>query len=122
MATFIGFDFPFQKSAASLPAQVSDDDLIRASLQQIVLTSPGERVMRPTFGCDAIRFVFDNNNDLLSTQVANEVRTAIARFEPRVIVQQVNTFRNDSVLTIEINYIVRLTQQAQQLSINVPTN
>lgn len=121
MATFRGIAFPFGKSKTSFPSAVTDEDLIRQSIVQIVTTSKGERVMRPDFGCDAMSFIFENNNDLLAELIREEVTTAITKFEPRAIVRDVQTSRADSEVTITVIYVVVLTGKQDSVEIAVPS-
>jgi hypothetical protein len=119
-ATYKGMAFPFQKSSQAFPAPVTDNDLIKQSLVQIILTGRGERIMRPEFGSNAYAFVFENNNLVLQETIRAEVMSAIARFEPRAIVRSVDIDRSDSEVTITITYIVVATRQEQSVAINMP--
>jgi phage baseplate assembly protein W len=119
-ASFIGIAFPFQASSTSLPAVATDDDLIKQSLTQIVLTGKGERVMRPAFGTNAYAYVFENNNLVFQEMVRADLMAAITKFETRVIVQSVEVTRNDVEAIIVINYVVLLTRQQQTLKITMP--
>lgn len=121
MATFRGIAFPFGKSATSFPASTEDEDLVRQSVVQIVTTSKGERVMRPDFGSNAMSFVFENNNDLLAELIREEVTTAITKFEPRVIVRDVQTSRDSNEVTITVIYVVVLTGKQDSVAVTVPS-
>lgn len=120
--TYRGIAFPFGKSASSFPAAVSDAELVKQSIQQIILTSPGERVMRPDFGCNAYAFVFENNDEILAELIRAEVTGAIGRYEPRAIVRTVLTERNASSIIITIKFVVSLTGQQETVSVPLPTN
>jgi len=120
--TYRGLAFPFGKSSSSFPAEASDHELVRQSLKQIILTAPGERVMRPEFGCNAYAFVFENNDTLLAELIRPEVTGAIGRFEPRVIVRSVDVARSGSEVVIRIAYALRLTGEQSLVDVSVPTN
>lgn len=120
MATFLGIKFPFGRSSSAIPAAVEDSDLIKESLIQIVTTGRGERVMRPDFGSSAFSFIFENNNVILAELIRDEVTTAIAKFEPRVLVRGVSTERGDNEVVITITYIVNLTGQQDFVQIATP--
>jgi phage baseplate assembly protein W len=77
--------------------------------------------MRPDFGSDAMSFIFENNNDLLAELIREEVTTAITKFEPRAIVRDVQTVRDDSEVTITIIYVVVLTGNQDSVEITVPS-
>lgn len=119
-AFFRGFKFPFGASNTSLPAEATDNDLIKQSLIQIILTQKGERVMRPTFGSKALSFVFENNNDVLSEQIRTDVVNAIATNEPRVITKAVEITQEDNVVIVDVRYVVIATRQDQRLRVTMP--
>lgn len=122
MPTFRGIAFPFGRSSTAIPASVSDDELVKQSIIQIVTTTRGERVMRPDFGAAAHAYVFENNNDILAELIRDEIVSAISRFEPRAIVQNVVTTREDNSVTITIYYVVSLTGIQASVSVDIPTN
>lgn len=119
-AYFRGVAFPFKKSDTALPAPVTDDELVKQSLLQILMTQRGERVMRPQFGCNLHQYVFENNNDLLAQLLRTEVAAAIGRFEPRAALQDVQFERNDSDLIVTINYVVLSTRSLNTVQVAVP--
>jgi phage baseplate assembly protein W len=125
MALYVGFSFPFRKAPTSFPAAATDNDLIKQSLIQLILTGRGERVMRPTVGSGAYSFVFEPNTAPLTMLMQTEIRNVITKWEPRVLLQSVDVQRGNpsdnvngpATVTVTINYIVVATSQAQQLSI-----
>lgn len=120
-ATFKGIQFPFQKGTTSFPAKTEDADLIRQSIIQILLTEPGERLMRPDFGSGLMSRVFDNNNEVLASLLQAEVFSAIGRWEPRAIVQSVDTQRKDSTIVVTVNYVVVATRQQDAVNLALST-
>ena len=116
---FRGIAFPFQQSATALPAPVSDDELVKQSLMQILQTEPSERVMRPNFGCNLQAYVFENNDDLLAQLLRAEIASAIARYEPRAALQDVSFQRSDTTVIITVTYAVISTRTLDQLNIAV---
>ena len=121
MATFRGIAFPFGKSGSSFPAQAEDEELVKQSLVQIVTTAKGERVMRQDVGSNAMSYIFENNNDVLSELIREEISSAIARLEPRAIIRDIQTERTDNEVIITIIYVVALTGKQDTVSITVPT-
>jgi uncharacterized protein len=65
-------------------ALVSGDEAVRQSLMMLLSTVPGERVMRPDYGCPLHRLVFWPNDDTTAGLAMHYVRRAVERFEPRV--------------------------------------
>lgn len=117
-----GIFFPFKKGVKGLPAPVYDSELVKQSLQQIILTGRNERVMRPDFGCDAYSLIHENNDELLAELLRTEVSTAIGRFEPRVILQDVTVFRDPDAgeVVVTLEYVLVATEQQDTVEITVP--
>ncbi len=121
VATFQGIAFPYQKGNTSFPSKVEDALLVRQSIIQILLTEPGERLMRPTFGSGLMSRVFDNNDVLLESIIQAEVFSAVGRWEPRAIVQGVDVARKDSTITVTVNYVVVATRQQDSVELVLST-
>ena len=115
-----GIKYPFQKGRTSLPASVTDDELIKDSLLQLILTMSGERVMRPEFGSNAPSFVFENNGEVLGNLLRSEIQGLVAKYEPRIQVMDVRSEQRRSEVIITIVYIVLATRQPGVASVPVP--
>ena len=59
-------------------------DLIRQSVSTILDTEPGERVMRPGFGCGLRRYLMEPNNLTTRTSMEADIRSALETWEPRI--------------------------------------
>jgi phage baseplate assembly protein W len=116
-----GIAFPFQKGEQAFPTPVTDDLLVRQSIEQILMTTPTERVMRPAFGCNLQKFVFDNNDDLLPQLLRMEIVGAIGKWEPRAAIQDVEFQRKDSELIVTVSYVVTATGTLNTVNVAVPT-
>lgn len=112
-----GMAFPFQAGYTAIPAPVEDADLVRQSLVQIVMTSRGERVMRPNYGCNAQKYVFEANNDATGQLLRTEIIAAITRWEPRARIDNVLFERKDSTLIVTLVYTVVTTQTQSTLQV-----
>ena len=75
--------------------RAQDVDLIQAGIEQILNTTPGERRMLPEFGSRIRYLVFDPHDDILYTEIGREVIRAVERWEPRVILENVEITRDD---------------------------
>ena len=103
-------------------AMVDGDDSVRQAIFLLLSTSPGERVMRPAYGCDLRKLLFSPNDDTTAGLAIHYVRQALDRWEPRIEVLRLDAGRNEadpSCLTIELEYRVRATRQADRLSLSV---
>jgi phage baseplate assembly protein W len=109
----LGWNFPIGQDTGHQIALTADgEESVRQSIWTILATSPGERVMRPDFGCGLADLVFAVNNAATATAVTRAVREALATWEPRIDVLDVYAAPDPSqsnVLNIEINYQVRST-------------
>ncbi|MBQ0957495.1 GPW/gp25 family protein [Ideonella sp. 4Y11] len=86
--------------------QVAGPEKVRQAMLTILDTDPGERLMRPAFGCGLRRWLMAPNNATTRTQITREIEQALARWEPRITVQAVDVAAtNDpSTVLIEIHY------------------
>lgn len=109
----LGWNFPVALDSGGQIELAPDSEAgIRQSIWIILSTSPGERVMRPDFGCGIHDMVFGVNNAATATAVTRAVREALATWEPRIDVLDAYAAPDPSrpnVLVIEINYQVRAT-------------
>jgi uncharacterized protein len=93
------------------------EESVHQSIQIILGTAKGERVMRPEFGCGIYDLVFDINSASTAGRVAQSVRAALLEFEPRIDVLdiQVQPQNGGEVLLISIAYEVRATNNVFNL-------
>jgi phage baseplate assembly protein W len=108
-----GWSFPpaFSRGAAAVE-MVSGPQDIQQSLQILLSTRPGERVMVAEYGCDLSRFVFENVTTTLLTRIADMVERAIILWEPRIRVDHVTTEvdpAEPALIQIDVAYTVRAT-------------
>jgi Bacteriophage baseplate protein W len=89
---------------------VSGMELIRQSVEIILDTEPGERIMLPAFGCGLRRYLMQPNTLSTRTAMQEDIATALATWEPRISVSSVAVTTDDdpTLVWIEISY-VRLT-------------
>lgn len=114
-----GWSFPPRFSRQSLGVEmVSEEEDIRESLIILLGTSPGERLMVPTYGCELQGLVFHALTRTLATEIEAAVSRAILEWEPRISVLSV-TARADAealgIITISVDYVVRLTNTRSNL-------
>jgi phage baseplate assembly protein W len=99
---------------------VQDDDSVRQAILLLIATVPGERVMRPEYGCYLNRLVFSPNDDTTAGLAIHYVRRAVERWEPRVDVVRLDAERppqSPERLEIVLQYRVRATQRADEVRI-----
>lgn len=114
-----GWSFPptFNRETAQV-SMVSAEEDIAQSLDIILTTQPGERLMRPNFGCALSQFLFEEVTQGVMTSIRGIVSDALLYHEPRIKVNQVSVAeegRQPGLLMIKIDYIVRSTNSRYNL-------
>lgn len=106
--------FPFHFDGRGRTAQSGGDDHIRELIEQVLFTSPGERVNRPTFGSGLLQLVFAPNNDALAAATQLTVQGALQQWLGDLIqVEAVQVTSEDSSLRVLVQYVVLRSQQRQ---------
>jgi uncharacterized protein len=95
-------------------ATTGDDAHIRDMIEQVLFTSPGERVNRPTFGSGLLQLLFAPNSDTLAAATQMTVQGALQQWLGDLIaVETVEVSANDSTVRVFVQYVIRRTQQRQ---------
>ncbi len=107
-----GWAFPptFDKAKKSV-LMTSDEDDINCSLEILLSTSLGERIMQPTYGCDLKPLLFDPIDTSLKAYMKDLIKTAILYHEPRIKLNNIKLEDrpNDGVIEISLEYTIRST-------------
>ena len=116
-------DYPYGVSGTGVPNTTPADDHLRDLILQVLFTNPGERVNLPEFGAGVQRLVFAPNNETLRTSAQFLISTNLQRWlGERINVEQVNVSSEAGVehlVTVEIVYTVKATQQRQSVQVQV---
>lgn len=108
----IQIDYPYHFDQRGHTAQTSQQDHIRDMIEEILFTSPGERVNRLDFGCGVQQLIFAPNSDALAAATRVEVQGALQEWLDELIeVEDVSVQNIDSSLIILVQFTIRLTQQ-----------
>jgi phage baseplate assembly protein W len=105
-----GLGFPVKPGPGRALPVVAGEEKVRQSIWLILATAPGERKMRPDFGCGIHDLVFQANTTALHGIVEDRVRTALVTWEPRIDVLDVAVEappEATNTLLIRISYRVR---------------
>ncbi|MEO7360526.1 MAG: GPW/gp25 family protein [Gemmatimonadaceae bacterium] len=103
-------DFPFQFDEAGRTATTDTADHVRDMLEQLLLTSPGERVNRPDFGSGLLHMVFTPNSPELAAALEFSVRAAIDAWLGDIVsVEQLSVTSEEGMLRVELQYADRRT-------------
>lgn len=101
-------DFPCGFDGRGGTRECSDDEHLRDLIEQVLFTSPGERVNRPTFGSGLLQLVFAPNSDALAAATQLAVQASLQHWlGDRIEVQGVEVENVDATLTVTIQYVSR---------------
>lgn len=110
----MNIDYPYSIDYRGRTASTRTDDHIRDMIEQVLFTSPGERVNRPTFGCGLLQLVFAPNSPELASATQFLVQGSLQQWLGDVIeVKNVVVESQDSTIRVNVDYVVRRTQQQQ---------
>ncbi len=113
-----GLAFPLQFDQRGGIALAKGERDIEQAIRIILGTMPGERKMRPEFGCRAQELLFAPRNASTVSAMVDYVSQALARWEPRITVQDVLVAEdedNDGVLLVEVFYEVNDTHNERSI-------
>ena len=113
-----GLAFPLQISQQGGLALAKGFHDIEQAIRIILGTSPGERMMRPEFGCRIHELIFAPNNASTRRLIAHYVELALDRWEPRIEVREINAVTDparDGGLLIEIIYRIKDTYDQRSI-------
>ena len=110
-------DFPLRFDGRGRTAAAEDDKHVRDLIEQVLFTSPGERVNRPTFGSGLLRLVFEPGGGALAATAQLNVQGALQQWLGELIqVQDVQVSSEDATVEVTVRYVVRRTQEARVAS------
>ena len=114
-----GWSFPPEFDKAKKTVVMTSDELdIKKSLEILLATRLGERIMQPTYGCNLEELMFKPLNITLKTFVIDLIKTAILYHEPRIDVEKIDidpTNELQGELLILVDYRVRATNSRANL-------
>lgn len=115
----VGWGFPptFDNKTGSA-VMVSDEEDIAQSLQILLSTRPGERVLLPQFGCNLDVLLFEPITTTLIAFVKDLIHTAVLYYEPRIAMDtiNINTIQvHDGLILIELEYTILATNSRYNL-------
>src|SRR5919109_798092 len=99
-------DYPYRFDGRGRTATTDTADHIRDLIEQVLFTSPGERVMRPDFGAGLLTLVFEPNSTTLAATTQMLVQSALQQHLSGLIaVQAVEVVNDDAALRVDVRYV-----------------
>jgi phage baseplate assembly protein W len=106
--------YPYQIDGRGRSAEAGEEDYIRGLIEQVLFTSPGERVMRPDFGSGVMQLVFAPNSPELAATTQFLVQGALQQYLGNLIsLEGVEIESYDSTLRVIVRYSIRRTGLSQ---------
>ncbi|MDX8339933.1 GPW/gp25 family protein [Draconibacterium sp. IB214405] len=114
-----GWSFPpeFQKETKGVK-MLQDEEDIKSSLEILLSTRLGERIMVPDYGCNLDELLFKPLNITVKTYVIDLIKTAILYHEPRIDARKITIDQSNELngeLLINIEYIIRATNSRKNM-------
>jgi uncharacterized protein len=104
----VNIAFPYHFASRGRTAQADDAEHIRDVIYQVLFTSPGERVMRPTFGSGLLQLVFAPNSDVLAATTQMLVQGALQQWlGDLIVVEAVSVEAEEATLRVTVQYMIR---------------
>ena len=102
-----GWAYPVQPLAHGALGYAADAEKVQQSIWIILDTDPGERVMRPGFGCGLRRYLMKPNTAAIRSLIRHDVEIALANFEPRIRLTELSVEPGDdpALVLIRIGYV-----------------
>jgi len=109
----VGWSFPPSFNAQTKAVELTEkEEDIEKSLQILLSTSIGERVMQPKYGCNMNTLLFEPLSTAVKTIMIDKIKTAILFFEPRIDAKKISLNTQNELegeVLVEVEYIVRAT-------------
>jgi phage baseplate assembly protein W len=110
----MNIDFPTHFDGRGQTASTGDDDHIREMIEQLLFTSPGERVNRPDFGSGLLQMMFAPNSPELAAALQFTMQAALQRYLGDLIeLKSLQVSAQDSALNVVVQYVVLRTQESR---------
>jgi len=104
--------FPFQFDHRGRTSEATEDEHMRDLIEQVLFTTPGERVNRPDFGSGLLQLVFEPNSPELAATLRFTTQAALQQWLGDLIqFEELAVESQDSQLHIRVRYVVRRTQE-----------
>jgi len=118
----MNIDYPLHFDLNGRTAETSEADHVRDMIEQLLFTSPGERVNRPDFGCGLLQALFAPNSPELATALKFTTQAALQKWLGDIIeVQALEFTAEDSTLRVLLNYSIRQSGEQHSETFEVGT-
>jgi phage baseplate assembly protein W len=114
----IGVSLPFNAPGVFYSTYTTKDQ-IKSNLVNLLLTSIGERVMNPNFGCELKRFVFEGINENNISDLKISINNSISLYIPEITVSSIDAISNkdSNLIDITVSYVLNISNNADQVTV-----
>jgi phage baseplate assembly protein W len=114
-------DFPYRFDGSGRTAGTDEADHVRDLIAQVLLTAPGERVMRPDFGAGLLQLVFEPNSVAVAATAQMLVQSSLQQHLSHLIaVDAVRIGNDDGALRVDVDYRLLRDGSAASAAIDIP--
>lgn len=100
-------------------ARYTNDNAVKRSIRNLIMTRPGERRFQPDFGCNLNRFLFENVSNYVGGLIKDVIKESIDKFEPRVRILDILVIPNESNHAYEVTIIFEVINNVNPMSISL---
>jgi len=119
--TAIGISLPFgsQTNNKLFNLTYSTKEQIKSNLINLLLTSKGERVLNPLFGCDLKKTLFENINPINDNNIRDIIISSTNIYTPEITISNIsiNNLPDENLVNITIDYILNISGNPDQITI-----
>jgi phage baseplate assembly protein W len=114
----IGVSLPFNASGV-FNSTYTTKDQIKSNLINLLLTSKGERVMNPNFGCDLKKFLFEGITDNNVDTLRNDILSSISLYIPEITITNITLSPNidNNLVGLTIDYRLNISNSPDQVTV-----
>ena len=114
----IGVSLPFNASGV-FNSTYTTKDQIKSNLINLLLTSKGERVMNPNFGCDLKKFLFEGITDNNVDTLRNDILSSISLYIPEITITNITLSPNidNNLVGLTIDYRLNISNAPDQVTV-----
>jgi len=114
----IGVALPFDAPGV-FKSTYTTKDQVKSNLLNLLLTTPGERIMNSSFGCDLTRFLFEGITDTNINELRENIIDSISVYIPEIIVSNIDVISNSDYneITLTVNYRLRISNTPDQVTV-----
>ena len=114
----IGVSLPFNAPGVFYSTYTTKDQ-IKSNLVNLLLTSIGERVMNPNFGCELKRFVFEGINENNISDLKISINNSISLYIPEITVSSIDVISNkdNNLIDVTVSYVLNISNNADQVTV-----